>query len=152
MRRRWRRRRRQRGRRPVAKKHCVFQGFCTWQYCLRLRFQALCRSVLSRKLSLGIPCLIPVTVPQTRRNVSQAPKSSTPGIPHPVRSCSYEAGVLVFPGLWGKDTKMKPVFKNDVRNGKDVVALRMPYALPVQPYKAGDEVWSAEKAEKVRCR
>lgn len=65
-----------------------------------------------------------------------------------VRICSYEAGVLVFPGLWGESAKMKPVFKKDARNEGGVVALRMPYSLPVQVYNQEDEAWSPEKEHK----
>ena len=69
-----------------------------------------------------------------------------------VRICSYEAGVLVHPGLWGdRDVKMKPVFKRDddgsqVPAGCTVVPLRMPYGLPVTKYQKADNVWTAGKS------
>jgi tyrosyl-DNA phosphodiesterase-1 len=65
-----------------------------------------------------------------------------------VRICSYEAGVLVHPGLWGKDVKMKPVFRKDEAGDDKVVGLRMPYGLPVTKYTEKDEVWSAGKSYK----
>lgn len=66
-----------------------------------------------------------------------------------VRICSYEAGVLVWPGLYGGDIGMKPVFKADHREreidaGK-VISLRMPYGLPVRKYDEYDEIWSPTK-------
>jgi tyrosyl-DNA phosphodiesterase-1 len=65
-----------------------------------------------------------------------------------VRICSYEAGVLVYPGLWGEGVKMKPVFRKDEAGEKEVVGLRMPYGLPVAKYTEEDEVWSATKSYK----
>ncbi|KAI5841640.1 tyrosyl-DNA phosphodiesterase-domain-containing protein [Tricharina praecox] len=63
-----------------------------------------------------------------------------------VRICSYEAGVLVHPGLWGEGFTMVPAFREDTVKrvgwkGK-VVALRMPYGLPVQKYTEKDQPWS----------
>lgn len=93
-----------------------------------------------------------------------------------VRICSYEAGVLVHPGLWGKNAVMRPVYKQDTMpdagkelggdnsnggagagsgntsekkeegEGQIVVPLRMPYNLPVKRYGSGDEVWDQNKS------
>jgi len=63
-----------------------------------------------------------------------------------IRICSYEAGVLIHPGLWGQDVKMLPVFRKDKADsaaGK-VVGLRMPYGLPVRKYTDKEEPWCAE--------
>jgi len=65
-----------------------------------------------------------------------------------VRVCSYEAGVLIHPGLWGEGVKMKPIFRKDDPKEEGVVGLRMPYGLPVAKYTEEDEVWSAEKSYK----
>lgn len=107
-----------------------------------------------------------------------------------VRVCSYEAGVLVFSGMWaddGEKVTMKATFKQDKAvmgnrmgggvvdltgdgeerevdfpkekegrgeeekdwdeggnmegEGEKVVALRMPYSLPVRKYVPGEQVW-----------
>jgi tyrosyl-DNA phosphodiesterase-1 len=67
-----------------------------------------------------------------------------------VRICSYEAGVLVHPGLWGENVKLKPVFLKDNRaeRGGRVAPLRMPYGLPVRRYSGRDEAWCAAKSYK----
>jgi len=67
-----------------------------------------------------------------------------------VRICSYEAGVLVHPGLWGEEVKMAPAFREDKIEGVEgkVVALRMPYGLPVQKYTEKDEPWCSGMAHK----
>ena len=86
---------------------------------------------------------------------------------HEVRVCSYEIGVVVWPGLWGKDVEMVPVFGKDLPeaeaggaekadSGKingdkrelggepsKKVGLRMPYDLPLMPYKEDDMPWCA---------
>lgn len=65
-----------------------------------------------------------------------------------VRICSYEAGVLVHPGLWGQGVELKPAFLKDERtqdNGGRVVPLRMPYSLPVRKHDAKEEVWCVDK-------
>jgi tyrosyl-DNA phosphodiesterase-1 len=68
---------------------------------------------------------------------------------------SYEAGVVVWPALFGdSDTVMVPVFGKDMpvpedainEHGKKkgtVVGFRMPYDLPLCPYKADDKPWCA---------
>ncbi|KAL8741890.1 MAG: hypothetical protein Q9190_005552 [Brigantiaea leucoxantha] len=71
-----------------------------------------------------------------------------------VRICSYEIGVVVWPGLWSEDGEkavMEPVFGRDApvsdgrrKRGKDVcvrVGLRMPYSLPLTPYTETDRPW-----------
>ncbi|KAF8537947.1 tyrosyl-DNA phosphodiesterase-domain-containing protein [Trichophaea hybrida] len=65
-----------------------------------------------------------------------------------VRICSYEAGVLVHPGLWGEGVKMKPVFRKNEAGEEKVVGLRMPYGLPIAKYTKEDEVWTAGKSYK----
>lgn len=65
-----------------------------------------------------------------------------------VRICSYEAGVIVFPGLFeeeGKEVVMKPLFHGDglsVEEGKIHVGIRVPYDLPLAKYKSGEMPWS----------
>ncbi len=73
--------------------------------------------------------------------------------------CSYEIGVVVWPGLWDEEGEMVPVFGGDVplgegeRNGEDReredrkmvrVGWRMPYDLPLVPYRDDEMPWSAE--------
>lgn len=77
-----------------------------------------------------------------------------------VRICSWEIGVMVWPGLFvdGDDkAEMVPCFKRDtpssnavqVLEGKDstapsaVVGFRMPYDLPLTPYSISDIPWCA---------
>lgn len=77
-----------------------------------------------------------------------------------VRVCSYEIGIVVWPGLWdeGKagSAEMVPVFKsdtppeerntaNDTAGGqiKTRVGWRMPYDLPLVPYQNGEMPWCA---------
>jgi len=73
-----------------------------------------------------------------------------------VRVCSYEAGVLVHPGLWGEGVVMKPVFGRDKKDwGRDegkVVSLRMPYGLSVGKYSKGDEVWTGGRKHELPDR
>lgn len=80
-----------------------------------------------------------------------------------VRICSYEIGVVVWPGLWDEEGKtgsavMVPTFKKDMPEckdgvkgmvgeedgGKTVVGWRMPYDLPLVPYQKDEMPWCAE--------
>jgi len=70
-----------------------------------------------------------------------------------VRTCSYEIGVLVWPGLFddgnGQSVEMVPVFKQDQpraageHTGKKMVGFRMPYDLPLVPYSKQEMPWCA---------
>lgn len=65
-----------------------------------------------------------------------------------VRVCSYEGGVLVHPGLWGEGMEMRGVYGQDnvpeiLREGKKVVAVRMPYSYPPDNYWKEDRIWVA---------
>ncbi|KAK3293991.1 tyrosyl-DNA phosphodiesterase-domain-containing protein [Chaetomium fimeti] len=70
-----------------------------------------------------------------------------------VRIASYEIGVLVWPGLYAEGATMTPTFLTDslgdgegevVQEGKAaVVALRVPYNLPLQAYGVGEVPWVA---------
>ena len=82
-----------------------------------------------------------------------------------VRICSWEMGVLVWPGLFvqpesggtqdqdqgqQREAVMVPCFQTDVpdaareaENGEVKVGFRMPYDLPLTPYTAGDMPWCA---------
>jgi tyrosyl-DNA phosphodiesterase-1 len=70
-----------------------------------------------------------------------------------VRTCSYEIGVLVWPGLYedGDDRRveMVPVFKQDQSPAADehtdkiIVGFRMPYDLPLVPYSKQEMPWCA---------
>ncbi|KAK4142415.1 tyrosyl-DNA phosphodiesterase I [Dichotomopilus funicola] len=63
-----------------------------------------------------------------------------------VRIASYELGVLVWPELYQKGAVMQGSFLTDwpgEREEKTVVALRMPYSLPLQKYGDGEVPWVA---------
>ncbi|KAB5545943.1 tyrosyl-DNA phosphodiesterase-domain-containing protein [Coniochaeta sp. 2T2.1] len=70
-----------------------------------------------------------------------------------VRISSYEIGVLVWPALYGEGAVMVPTFRRDepdveevegeVREGRAVVGLRIPYNLPLQPYGRAEKPWVA---------
>jgi len=66
-----------------------------------------------------------------------------------IRVCSYEIGVIVWPELYGDDATMIPTFKTDSppadlkTKNKIVVGARMPYDLPLVPYKRGGVPWCA---------
>ncbi|EKD18637.1 uncharacterized protein L3040_002064 [Drepanopeziza brunnea f. sp. 'multigermtubi'] len=66
-----------------------------------------------------------------------------------VRICSYEIGVLVWPGLFGDNATMVPTFKTDnpdasaAKPGTELVGARMPYDLPLVPYGKDDLPWCA---------
>jgi len=67
-----------------------------------------------------------------------------------VRICSYEIGVVVWPALWGDDAEMVPVFRTDTpplreekEEVKTTVGWRMPYDLPLVPYKHDEMPWCA---------
>lgn len=74
-----------------------------------------------------------------------------------VRVCSYEIGIVVWPGLWddnetGTKAEMVPVFKKDTPDdlsttGDEAVGTRvgwrMPYDLPLVPYNEHDKPWCA---------
>ena len=69
-----------------------------------------------------------------------------------VRICSYEIGVVVWPGLWDGDNgkaEMVPIFKKDrpagEEDGRTVVGWRMPYDLPLVPYGANEKPWCASE-------
>ncbi|KAK3905554.1 putative tyrosyl-DNA phosphodiesterase [Staphylotrichum tortipilum] len=68
--------------------------------------------------------------------------------PPTMRICSYELGVLVWPGLYEEGAVMKPAFLTDSlpeeggQGGeKSAVALRMPYSLPLRGYQADEVPW-----------
>ena len=83
-----------------------------------------------------------------------------------VRVCSYEIGVVVWPGLWDEKAEMIPVFgtnepdSNEIKKaqergeaGEDVelpeqvartlIGFRMPYDLPLIPYAEDEVPWCA---------
>lgn len=63
---------------------------------------------------------------------------------------SYELGVLVWPELFGgkQDVLMVPVFGRDTPDHRletqaNIIGLRMPYDLPLEPYGKGECPWSS---------
>lgn len=70
------------------------------------------------------------------------------------RICSYEIGIVVWPALWDTPeatAELVPVFKQDVPEqrgeGEEAIRVgwRMPYDLPLVPYRAGEMPWCAEE-------
>ena len=100
----------------------------------------------------------------TSANLSKQAWGAAANAAGEVRICSYELGVVVWPGLWEKEVEsggkveMVPVFKTDApdlqkaTNVEGVarkgvrVGLRMPYDLPLVPYSNADEPWCATKS------
>lgn len=74
-----------------------------------------------------------------------------------VRVCSYEIGIVLWPGLWddnetGTKAEMVPVFKKNTPDdligiGDEAVGIRvgwrMPYDLPLLPYSENQQPWCA---------
>jgi len=56
----------------------------------------------------------------TSANLSTQAWGAKTNAAHEVRVCSYEIGVVVWPGLWGKDLKMVPVFGKDLPEAAEV--------------------------------
>ena len=110
----------------------------------------------------------------TSANLSTQAWGAKTNAAHEVRVCSYEIGVLVWPGLWGENVKMVPVFGKDLpepnaagdfvgqndnagkssekvdggrgeveRELSKSIGLRMPYDLPLVPYKEDEMPWCA---------
>jgi tyrosyl-DNA phosphodiesterase-1 len=97
----------------------------------------------------------------TSANLSKQAWGEAPAArsPDEMRIASYEIGVLVWPGLYGEGATMQGAFLGDgvedgetvmegggeeVEEGKTVVvALRMPYNLPLQAYGPGEVPWVA---------
>ncbi len=105
----------------------------------------------------------------TSANLSTQAWGAAPNASGEVRICSYEIGVVVWPGLWdeqaegngGEAARMVPVFGSDTApgdpeeeeskaSGTEGVALRvgwrMPYDLPLVPYARGEMPWCTTKA------
>jgi len=96
----------------------------------------------------------------TSANLSQQAWGAATNAGGEIRICSYEIGVVVWPGLWDNgesgSAKMIPVFKSDTpkigdeeglteEDGeiKTRVGWRMPYDLPLVPYAKDEMPWCA---------
>ena len=97
----------------------------------------------------------------TSANLSKQAWGEKPNKDGEVRICSYELGVVVWPGLWADGhegpAEMIPTFQKDTIPPEDVspgneeskgvkVALRMPYDLPLVRYSSTEEPWCATKS------
>ena len=99
----------------------------------------------------------------TSANLSKQAWGAAPNANGEVRICSYELGVVVWPGLWRKQAESKaemvPVFKKDTVPSDEQssagrsdeprpvkIGFRMPYDLPLVPYAQDDEPWCNSKA------
>lgn len=106
----------------------------------------------------------------TSANLSQQAWGALPDKNQQVRICSYEIGVVVWPGLYGEgedeEVKMVPVFGRDVpdtgieeqleeggdskaKGKRAVMGLRMPYDLPLVPYGKEEVPWCATMAHSI---
>jgi tyrosyl-DNA phosphodiesterase-1 len=87
-------------------------------------------------------------------NLSKPAWGATEGKPpnDGMRIRSYEAGVLIEPGLWGEGTVLVPTYKSDwpseeqvswakEKGYKIIVAVRMAWDLPLVGYSQGDVPW-----------
>ena len=87
----------------------------------------------------------------TSANVSKQAWGHVRATTGEIQISSWEIGLLVWPGLYGdhKNTKMVPTFQTDnpspegVRDGETVVAMRMPYSLPLKKYDKDMVPWVA---------
>lgn len=67
------------------------------------------------------------------------------------RIASWEAGVLLWPELFGKDVSMVGTFQSDTPDEKVgsssmkevFLGVRIPYSLPLQGYSSGEVPWVA---------
>ncbi|MCJ1353208.1 MAG: hypothetical protein MMC33_003193 [Icmadophila ericetorum] len=103
----------------------------------------------------------------TSANLSTQAWGAAPNTTGEVRICSYEIGVVVWPGLWetaGIKCEMVPVLKKDVVDDHDDyqltqaenksapdpvtrVCIRMPYDLPLVPYSKSEMPWCASASD-----
>ena len=96
----------------------------------------------------------------TSANLSKQAWGAEAGKDGAVRICSYEIGVILWPALWqespNEEVEMVPTFKKDepermadeakLQGHQNVrVGFRMPYDLPLVPYKSHEEPWCATK-------
>ena len=89
----------------------------------------------------------------TSANLSTQAWGSAESASGEVRTCSYEIGVLFWPDLFdhgdGQRVEMVPVFKQDrpaaaaEQTGTTLVGFRMPYDLPLVPYRRQEMPWCA---------
>lgn len=100
----------------------------------------------------------------TSANLSTQAWGSSPNAGGEVKICSYELGVVIWPGLWddaaqgSTSASMVPVFGGDMPTQKDskadddddelgrkgvTVGWRMPYDLPLVPYGENEKPWCA---------
>lgn len=85
----------------------------------------------------------------TSANLSKQAWGDTKNARGEVRISSYEIGVLVWPELFARDCTMSATFQTDALlpassdDTKPVVALRIPYNLPLQPYGKDEIPWEA---------
>ncbi|CAM1511401.1 Fc.00g089140.m01.CDS01 [Cosmosporella sp. VM-42] len=88
----------------------------------------------------------------TSANLSKQAWGESIGPTGEVRVASYEIGVLVWPELWGTDSKMVGSFKSDTpqapqlegADSRCIIGLRIPYNLPLQRYENNEIPWVAD--------
>ncbi|KAK4130176.1 phospholipase D/nuclease [Trichocladium antarcticum] len=81
----------------------------------------------------------------TSANLSKQAWGEAPNAAGETRIASYEIGVLVWPALYAEGATMQATFLTDAleEEGGEVVALRVPYNLPLQPYGEDEIPWVA---------
>jgi len=89
----------------------------------------------------------------TSANLSTQAWGSAVNASGEARICSYEIGLVVWPALWGGEAEMVPVFGTDVPPPPAPgdppatrVAWRMPYDLPLVPYREYEMPWCATES------
>lgn len=100
----------------------------------------------------------------TSANLSKQAWGELPNKNKEIRICSYEVGVVVWPGLFGDavgrgdrtgSPVMVPAFKHDTPGTQElggmelgegtIVGIRMPYDLPLVPYENEEDPWCAKQ-------
>jgi tyrosyl-DNA phosphodiesterase-1 len=89
----------------------------------------------------------------TSSNLSKQAWGEAMNLAGDIRICSYEIGVLIWPGLFGQKAAMVPSFKRDTPLAIDanegietLVGIRMPYDLPLVPYGNDHNPWCGTKS------
>lgn len=79
----------------------------------------------------------------TSANLSTQAWGAATNASEEVRICSWEAGVLIHPGLWGEDYVMRAYYADEVPLPmENVVYVRIPYDTPLRRYAENELPWS----------
>ena len=78
----------------------------------------------------------------TSANLSKQAWGELPDKNNEIRICSYEVGVVVWPGLFSSAEDLEHL---DLGGNDTIVGMRMPYDLPLVPYEDGEDPWCAKQ-------